>query len=206
MQNPKNAAVSARIDAQSHAISVAQASAQRQLTYQVALGVTGPAVAAFGLATAPVSVPAIVGVGGAEGAYLGSLVRGARGDAVTPGTVAIDVGLGAVGGLAGRFVVAPVAGRLIAQFSPAAEAVAPKIIQLSKARFGHAFARYGQDATEFLANRAASSGMPQGQFLDDQAAARFILDDLAQTKGGPVSLPIPKDLPARVIMPDGSDC
>lgn len=81
---------------------------------------------------------------------------------------------------------------------------APKIIPLSKARFGHAFTTHGQDATDFLTKRAAGSGMPQGQFLDDQAAARFILENVAKTKGGPVSLPIPKGLPARVIMPDGS--
>jgi hypothetical protein len=46
--------------------------------------------------------------------------------------------------------------------------------------------------------------MPQGQFLDDQAAARFILDNLEATRNGPVSLPVPENVPSRIIMPDGT--
>ena len=80
----------------------------------------------------------------------------------------------------------------------------PEIIQISKARFGHTFTTHGQDATEFLTKRAAGSGMPQGQFLDDQVAARFIQDNLGKLGNGPVSLPVPQGFPARVIMPDGS--
>jgi RHS repeat-associated protein len=77
-------------------------------------------------------------------------------------------------------------------------------IQLSKARFGHTFTTHGQDATEFLINRAKGSGQPQGQFLDNQAAARFIQENLDKTKKGAVSIPVPKDFPARIINPDGT--
>ncbi len=77
-------------------------------------------------------------------------------------------------------------------------------IPLSRSRFGHTFERHGQDATEFLTNRARATGTPNGQFLDNQAAARFIRENLDKTRGGPVSLPIPKDFPARIINPDGS--
>ena len=77
-------------------------------------------------------------------------------------------------------------------------------IPLSRSRFGHTFEKHGQDATEFLTNRARAMGAPNGQFLDNQAAARFIRENLGKTKGGPVSLPMPKDFPARIINPDGS--
>ena len=77
-------------------------------------------------------------------------------------------------------------------------------IPLSRSRFGHTFEKHGQDATAFLTNRARAMGTPNGQFLDDQAAARFIQENLNKTKGGPVSLPIPKNFPVRIINPDGS--
>ena len=77
-------------------------------------------------------------------------------------------------------------------------------IQLSKARFGHTFTRHGEDATEFLINRARGSGQAQGQFLDNQAAARFIQDNLDKIGNGAVSLPLPKNFPARIINPDGT--
>lgn len=77
-------------------------------------------------------------------------------------------------------------------------------IPLSRSRFGHTFETHGQDATEFLTNRARAMGQPNGQFLDNQAAARFIQENLDKTKGGPVSLPISQDFPARIINPDGS--
>jgi hypothetical protein len=80
---------------------------------------------------------------------------------------------------------------------------APAIL-LSGRRFGHTFDERGQDATKFLTNRARAMGEPNGQFLDDQAAARFIQDNLDKVKGGAVSLPIPTGFPARVINPDGS--
>lgn len=77
-------------------------------------------------------------------------------------------------------------------------------IQLSKSRFGHTFINHGEEATNFLTNRAKGSGMAQGQFLDNQKAAQFIIDNLDKTTKGAVSIPIPKNFPARVIMPDGS--
>jgi hypothetical protein len=77
-------------------------------------------------------------------------------------------------------------------------------ILLSGTRFGHTFDEHEQDATKFLTNRARAMGEPNGQFLDDQAAARFIQDNLDKAKGGAVSLPIPTGFPARVINPDGS--
>jgi hypothetical protein len=86
----------------------------------------------------------------------------------------------------------------------AAGAAASEPIALTKAKFGHTFDTHGEDATEFLTNRAKGSNMPQGQFLDNQAAARFILENVDATRNGPVSLPIPEGLPTRVIMPDGS--
>ena len=78
------------------------------------------------------------------------------------------------------------------------------VIQLTRARFGHTFTRHGEDATTFLINRAKGSGMPQGQFLDNQKAARFILDNLGKTTNGAVNIPIPRGFPARLIMPDGT--
>jgi RHS repeat-associated protein len=77
-------------------------------------------------------------------------------------------------------------------------------IQLTKSKFGHTFARHGEDATSFLVNRAKGSGMAQGQFLDNQKAAKFIMDNVGKTTKGAVNIPIPKGFPARVIMPDGS--
>ena len=79
-----------------------------------------------------------------------------------------------------------------------------QLIALSRSRFGHAFERHGQDATDFLTHRAKAMGQPNGQFLDNQAAARFIQENLDKAKSGPVSLPIPEGFPARIINPDGS--
>ena len=47
-------------------------------------------------------------------------------------------------------------------------------VSISKRKFGHTFENHGQNATEFITHRASGSGKPVGQFLDDQAAARFI--------------------------------
>ncbi|MEX1116423.1 MAG: RHS repeat-associated core domain-containing protein, partial [Akkermansiaceae bacterium] len=86
----------------------------------------------------------------------------------------------------------------------AAKNVAKAIIPLTKSKFGHAFTTHGQGATNFLTNRAAASSKPMGQFLDDQAAAQLILDNLGNLKNGAISVPVPKSCPARVIMPDGT--
>ncbi len=77
-------------------------------------------------------------------------------------------------------------------------------MHLSKAVFGHTFTKHGQDATEFLMSRAKGSGKPQGQFLDDQAAARLIQDNLNKLGNGPISIPVPEGFRARIVNPDGS--
>ncbi|MDP9957140.1 RHS repeat-associated protein [Epilithonimonas hungarica] len=78
------------------------------------------------------------------------------------------------------------------------------VIELTKKKFGHTFINHGKDATKFIMNRAKGSGASQGQFLDDQKAAKFILDNISKTSNGAVNIPIPKGFPARVIMPDGT--
>ena len=40
--------------------------------------------------------------------------------------------------------------------------------------------------------------------MNDQKAAKFILDNLEKTKNGTVDIQLPDHFPARVIMPDGS--
>lgn len=77
-------------------------------------------------------------------------------------------------------------------------------IQLTRKTFGHTFTTHGENMTNFLQYRANGSGMPQGQFLDNQKAAQFILDNLGKTANGTVNLPIPQNFPARVILPDGT--
>ena len=78
------------------------------------------------------------------------------------------------------------------------------LIPLTKAKFGHTFTTHGQETTEFLTKRAAGSGKAMGQFLDDQAAARLIQENLGNLKNGAISVPLPSGFPARMIMPDGS--
>jgi RHS repeat-associated protein len=78
------------------------------------------------------------------------------------------------------------------------------VVELTKKKFGHTFINHGKDATKFIMNRAKGSGASQGQFLDDQKAAKFILDNISKTSNGAVNIPIPKGFPARVIMPDGT--
>jgi RHS repeat-associated protein len=77
-------------------------------------------------------------------------------------------------------------------------------IQLTKKTFGHTFTTNGDDMTNFLLKRAEVSGMAQGQFLNNQKAAQFILDNVSKTANGAFNIPIPKNFPARVIMPDGT--
>ncbi|UBM60822.1 DUF6443 domain-containing protein [Marinilongibacter aquaticus] len=78
------------------------------------------------------------------------------------------------------------------------------VVQITKSTFGHTFTNHGANATNFIMNRARGSGIPSGQFLDDQVAARFILDNLGKTAQGAVSVPIPQGFPARMVMPDGA--
>lgn len=77
-------------------------------------------------------------------------------------------------------------------------------IQLSKKVFGHTFTTHGDEMTIFLLNRAKGAGIAQGQFLNNQKAAQFILENISKTVNGAVNIPIPKGFPARVIMPDGT--
>ncbi|WP_139191635.1 DUF637 domain-containing protein [Variovorax sp. CF079] len=77
-------------------------------------------------------------------------------------------------------------------------------IALTRAKFGHTFDTHGQGQTEFLTKRAAGSGTPTGQFLDDQAAAHLIQENLSNLSNGAISIPLPSGFPARVIMPDGT--
>ncbi|WP_353097490.1 hypothetical protein [Empedobacter brevis] len=81
---------------------------------------------------------------------------------------------------------------------------AGKSIQLTKSVFGHTFTTHGEEMTEFLVKRAIGSGSNQGQFLNNQKAAKFIMKNLSKLSNGAQNVPIPKNLPARVIMPDGS--
>jgi RHS repeat-associated protein len=77
-------------------------------------------------------------------------------------------------------------------------------IPLTKSTFGHTFITHGENTTNFLLNRAKGSGAAQGQFLNNQAAAKFILENINKTTHGAVNIPVPKNFPARVIMPDGT--
>jgi len=77
-------------------------------------------------------------------------------------------------------------------------------VQLTKKTFGHTFTIHGDNLTNFLIKRAEGSGTAQGQFLNNQKAAQFILDNVGKTANGAINIPIPKGFPARVIMPDGT--
>lgn len=77
-------------------------------------------------------------------------------------------------------------------------------IQLTKRVFGHTFTTHGDNMTNFLINRAKGSGVAQGQFLNNQKAAQFILNNISKTMNGAVNVPIPKNFLARVIMPNGT--
>jgi hypothetical protein len=63
---------------------------------------------------------------------------------------------------------------------------------------------HGQNQTEFITRRAAGTPMEAGQFLDDEVAARFILEHLDELRNGSISIPMPEGFPARVIKPDGT--
>ncbi len=78
------------------------------------------------------------------------------------------------------------------------------IVSISKRKFNHTFLRHGQDATNFILHRAAGSGNPMGQFLDDQAAARFIMANLDKLHNGARNLPIPDGFPAIIVYPNGT--
>jgi len=69
--------------------------------------------------------------------------------------------------------------------------------------FGHTFLRHGAGARLLrgLMDRARSTGLPQGQWLDNPAAAKF-LQNIAGELQGPASMRIPQGL-GQVILPTG---
>ena len=77
-------------------------------------------------------------------------------------------------------------------------------IELTKRKFGHTFTVHGQNMTNFLTQRAKGSGMPQGQWLNDQLAAAFLLANFPTPGQGEQSVLMPEGLPHRIIYPDGS--
>jgi hypothetical protein len=74
----------------------------------------------------------------------------------------------------------------------------------SQRAFGHTFLRHGQGLknTNNLRGRAAGTGTPQGQWTDNEAAARY-LKDVRPGLDGPTVVPIPEGM-GQVILPDGS--
>jgi hypothetical protein len=70
--------------------------------------------------------------------------------------------------------------------------------------FGHTFNEHGSGAGNLrsLTDRARSTGNPQGQWVDNQAAAEF-LKGVYSPDSGPFGVRIPEGL-GRVILPDGS--
>lgn len=57
-------------------------------------------------------------------------------------------------------------------------------------RIGHTFAKHGSHNTKGLVYEAANSPIPQGQWLNDEAAEEFIARHLHQTITGVVDIPI----------------
>ena len=110
--------------------------------------------------------------------------------------------------------VAVVEGNLIISLAPTAVAMAangsgsgPELNWgnwKSQPTFGHTFSRHGQGEknTNNLRGRAAGTGTPQGQWADNEAAARH-LTEVRPSIDGTAVIPIPEGL-GRVIMPNGS--
>ncbi len=81
----------------------------------------------------------------------------------------------------------------------AKQGVKKGVIELTKKKFGHTFVNHGEEASKFIFSRAKGSGMPQGQFLDNQKAAKLILDNINKTANGAINIPIPKGFPLRKV-------
>lgn len=75
----------------------------------------------------------------------------------------------------------------------------------SKKAFGHTFTLHGAGMKNMrnLRGRAASTQRPQGQWLDNEAAADFLQAQRPYLQG-PVTVVLPSYVPAHVIMPDGT--
>jgi hypothetical protein len=71
--------------------------------------------------------------------------------------------------------------------------------------FGHTFNRHGAGAknTKNLAGRAAGTGDNQGQWKDNEAAAKF-LEQQRPTLTGPKIVDLPPGVQGQVIKPDGT--
>ncbi len=67
----------------------------------------------------------------------------------------------------------------------------------------HTFTKHGSHNTHQLKMQAKNSKMPQGQWINDVKAEKFIADNLGKLKNGPVTVELPKGL-GRVINPDGT--
>jgi hypothetical protein len=70
-------------------------------------------------------------------------------------------------------------------------------------RIGHTFNKHGSHNTEQLLKQAKGSGMPQGQWIDDVAAEKFIAERLDQIKNGAKTFELPPGM-GRVVNPDGT--
>ena len=57
-------------------------------------------------------------------------------------------------------------------------------------RIGHTFTKHGSHNTKGLVYQSANSPIPQGQWLNDEAAEEFIARHLHQTITGEVDIPI----------------
>jgi hypothetical protein len=70
--------------------------------------------------------------------------------------------------------------------------------------WGHTFIDHGQGRKvgEILANTARSTGIPQGQWLNDEEAAKYLASELPYIQGT-ASIPLPPGL-GRVHLPNGS--
>ncbi len=74
----------------------------------------------------------------------------------------------------------------------------------SRPTFQHTFTQHGQKKKlQSLIDRARAKNTPQGQWLDDDEAAKF-LRDVRPAIDEVVEFPIPPGVSARVIMPNGS--
>lgn len=71
--------------------------------------------------------------------------------------------------------------------------------------FGHTFKDHGARVKK-LADRARSTGNPQGQWDNDSVAAGFLRDqyDPSVKAGAARDVPLPDGVTGRVTMPDGS--
>jgi RHS repeat-associated protein len=74
----------------------------------------------------------------------------------------------------------------------------------SRPTFGHTFETHGAGpkSTKGLTGRAAGTKQPQGQWLNNEAAAD-LLKKASESTSGPRTIPIPEGM-GRVVMPDGS--